>query len=105
MKSILKPRQVGGLVQAWQSQDRSFHDLFLKLNLKCEPENYPGVLIVSDVDHHHTLVASVESLQKELPVLLKQIEGEKVAYWKLERNCQKRTKILSDLAAHPVFVG
>ena len=65
MDSRQKPMQCGGFLQTWQSPDRSFHHLFLKLDLDCEPSNYPGVLIVSDVNHSQVLVANVESLRKE----------------------------------------
>lgn len=105
MESILKPRQAGGLLQAWRNPDSTFHHLFLKLNLDCEPDNYPGVLIVSDVHHHHVLVAAVNSLQKELPLLLQQLEGERIVYWYLEQNEQERSRIVFGLTTHPVFVG
>ena len=92
-------------MQAWKSPDGSFRHLFLKLDFDCEPENYPGILIVSDVEHRQVRVTAVKSLLKELPPLLKQIDGEVVAYWCLEDNGKERTKILSGLTEHPVFVG
>lgn len=105
MESILKPIQAGGLLQAWRNPDGSFHQLFLKLDLDCEPEKYPGILIASDISHRHVLVAAVKNLHKELPLLLKQIEGKEVVYWWREEDGHERSKILSGLTGHPVFVG
>ena len=102
---MMKPMQAGGLLQIWQNPKGSYHHLFLKLDLDCEPEDYPGVLIVSDVHHRQVLVTAVESLHKELHSLLQKIEGEGVACWKREQKAQERSKILSDLTANPVFVG
>lgn len=92
-------------MQTWKSPDGSFHHLFLKLDFDCEPDNYPGILIVSDVAHRQVRATAVKSLLKELPLFLKQIDGEVVAYWWLEDNDKERTRILSGLTDHPVFVG
>ena len=105
MGSKQKPIQCGGLIQIWQSPDRSYRHHFLKLDLDCELSNYPGVLIVSHVNHSQVLVANVESLRKELPRLLEQIGDEVIAHWSLEEDDQKRSSILSRLTAHPLFAG
>ena len=100
-----KPRQGGGLMQAWQSPNRTYRHALVKLDLNCEPDPYPGVTIVSDLSHSQVFIAEVQNLQKDLPQLLKRIKGEPVAYWSLEMDAQKRKEILSGLTSHPVFVG
>jgi hypothetical protein len=105
MDSKQKPRQGGGLMQTWQNPDKTYRRMFLKLALNCDPDPYPGVVIVSDVSHSQVFVAEVQNLQKDLPQLLKRIKGEAVAYWDLEMDAQKRKEILLGLTSHPLFVG
>ena len=105
MDSKQKPRQGGGLMQTWQSPDKIYRHIFQKLDLNCEPDPYPGVVIVSDVSHSQVFVAEVQNVQKELPRLLGKIEGETVAYCDLEMDAQKRKDILSSLTSQPLFYG
>ena len=105
MESTRKPRQGGGLMQAWQSPDGEFHRLLLKLDLDCQPDPYPGVVSICDPSHAHVFVAEVKNLQRELPALLKKIEGTPIACFDLELDDQKRTKIMAGLSSRPQFVG
>ncbi len=92
-------------MRTWQNPDRTYHRMFLMLAPDCDPDPYPGVVIVSDANHNRAFVAEVQNLQKELPQLLKRIEGEAVAYWDLEMDVQERKEILRGLTSHPIFVG
>ncbi len=62
-----KPIQAGGMCHTWRSPDNSFRHLFLKLDLDCEPDKHPGIVIVSDEHHQRACAAAVKNLQKELP--------------------------------------
>ena len=104
MDSKRKPGQGNARTHAWQSPNKSYHHMFLKLNLNCEPDPYPGVAIISDVSHSQVFIVEVQNFQKDLPEMLKRIRGEAVAYWSLEMDAQKRKEILSGLTSHPVFV-
>ena len=100
-----KPRQGGGLVQSWRNPNGDYSHAFLRLVLSNEPDNYPGVLIISDIVQHNVQIFIVKSLLKELPNLLKNFEDEIVAYWCLETNEKECNNIRTGLTEHPVFVG
>lgn len=105
MESTEKPRQGGGLMQAWQSPDRRFHRCLLRLDLDCQPDPYPGVVIICDASHTQIFVAEVANLKKELPALLRRVEGDPIAYFDLEMDDKERKKIMAGLTPHPQFVG
>lgn len=105
MNPGLKPIQGGGMCHAWQSPDGNFKHLFLKLDLSCEPDNYPGILIVADEHCTKAVATAVKNLRRELSQLLNATPGTPVAYWWLEQDAQKLKQILSQLTEHPVFVG
>lgn len=89
----------------WRSPDGRFKHLFLRLDLGCEPDGYPGILIVTDERCTQAVASAVTNLRKELPQLLKATSGTPVAYWWLEQDAQKRKDMLSQLTERPVFVG
>ena len=102
----LKPKyamQTSGICHLWRSPDGSFEHTFLKLNFECEPDRYPGVVIVTDDNYEQAFAAAVQNLQRDLPALLKQTQGKPVAYWWLEQNENEVKRILSGLTGHPVF--
>jgi hypothetical protein len=95
--------QAGGMLHLWRSPDGSFKHLFLKLDFECEPDKYPGVVIVADEHYRHAFAVAVQNLQRELPALLQQVNGKPVAYWWLERDQNELKRILAGLTEHPVF--
>jgi len=99
------PLQGGGVLRAWQSSDRTFHHLFLTLDLQCKPDHYPGVVIISNKEHSQVMVKEVDNLEKELPQLLGEFEGTPEIYWDLETDEGKRGEIVNALTENPVFVG
>ena len=105
MSPQLRPMQVGGILHAWQSPRGNFKHVFLKLDLGCEPDNYPGIVIIADEGCHQAIAILVKNLRKEFPQLLKAATGIPVVYWWLERDVQEARRILSSLTEHPVFVG
>jgi hypothetical protein len=96
-------RQGGGVCHLWRSPDGNFKHTFLKLDFECEPDMYPGIVIVTDVHYQEVFAAAVQNLQRELPALLKRIEGKAFAYWWLEQDMNEAKRILSGLTEHPVF--
>src|SRR5450759_1632563 len=95
--------QVGGMLHLWRSPDGNFKHSFLKLDFECEPDKYPGIVIVADAHYQHAFATAVKNLQRELSALLQQVQGKPVAYWWLERDQNKLMSILSGLTEHPVF--
>jgi hypothetical protein len=99
------PIQGGGMLRVWQSPDRKFKHTFLTLDLDCKPDNYPGIVIISDKSHRVVSVTEVKNLERELPSLMAKFESQPEVYWDLETNAQRRKEILSSLTSDPVFVG
>ena len=95
--------QAGGACRLWQSPDGNFKHTFLKLDFDCEPDKYPGVVIVTNEHYENACASIVKNLQRELPALLKQVNGTPVAYWWLETDEKQAQSILASLTEHPVF--
>lgn len=102
----LKPKyamQTEGMCHSWRCPDGSFNHLFLKLDSECEPDNRPGIVIVTDEHYQHAFSAAVKNLRRELAALLLQVQGKPVVYWWLEQDQNELKRILSGLTEHPVF--
>ncbi len=99
------PLQASGLVETWQSPDRTFNHMFLKLDLDCRPDGHAGVVILTDESHQPELISEVENLEKDLPRLLEECKGTPLVYWDLEDDRARRREILDKLTPHPVYVG
>lgn len=95
--------QTGGMCHLWRSPDGNFKHSFLKLDFECEPDKYPGIVIVADEHYQHAFSAAVKDLQRELPALLLQVQGKPVAYWCLAKDQNELKRILSGITEHPVF--
>lgn len=102
----LKPKyamQAGGMCHLWQSPDGQFKHSFLKLDFDCEPDRHAGIVIVADENYQNSFAVTVQNLHRELPSLLKQIQGKPVAYWWLKSDQKERQRVLSGITEHPVF--
>ena len=97
------PMQTGGNMHAWCNPNRNFKHAFLRLNLACEPDRYPGIVIVADENLRNALAIEVENLQEELPALLRAAPEKSVVYWWLEQDKDKRQRVLSNLTSRPEF--
>lgn len=95
--------QAGGKVRKWSNPDRTFSQIFLKLNFDCEADPYPGILILTDKSYAHSSAIAVADLRKELPALLAPLEDNVIAYWWLQRDERERSRVLSELTATPRF--
>jgi len=87
----------------WKSPDGNFKHTFLKLDLDCEPDKYPGIVIVTDEHYQHAIAKSVQNLNRELPTLLKPVAEKSVVYWWLQKDQNEVKRVLSGLTDHPVF--
>lgn len=105
MNERLKPIQVSGMLHAWRSPDTSFKHIFLKLDFSCEPDNYPGIVIVTDENCCRAVATAVTNLRKDLPQLLKSRPEARIAYWSLQQDVTETARILAGLTEHPTFVG
>ena len=105
MTKDLKPIQTGGMCHAWQSPDGTFKHVLLKLDLSCEPDPYPGVVIIADEHCMHAVASAVKSLRKELKQKMAGAPPKSVAYWSLQQDEAELTRILSGLTERPTFYG
>jgi hypothetical protein len=102
---ISKPIQSGGSNHVWGSPDGKFRHPFLRLNLDCEFDKYPGVVILADEAHKSAVTIVIDNLHKELPVLLEKSQDRNVIYWCLEENKIEREQIFQGITEHPVYIG
>lgn len=100
-----RPIQASGVCHLWGNPLSSFRHLFVLLDLDCQVDKYPGVVIISDKHHRQTFASAVENLQDELPALIGRITHAPNVYWSLQRDRKRRDRLLSDLSANPVFLG
>ena len=105
MTETLKPIQTGGMCHLWQNVSGSFKHLFLKLDLRCEPDRYPGIVIVANANCGSATASKVDNLSRELPALLQAFANDSVVYWSLQPDVQHREEIFIELTQHPVFIG
>ena len=89
----------------WQSPDAGHKQIFLELDLKCEPDPSPGVVIIADEHRSHATASAVKNLQKDLQALLQASPPRAIVYWKLEQDESSIARLLRDLTLHPIFLG
>lgn len=105
MNSTNKPVQTRGDLLMWRNPENSYRHYFLELDLKCELDDCPGILIISDATHSNVSVFNIERLWNELPKLIKNKKDKVVAYWWRVDDTDERSRMLSNLTARPVFLG
>jgi len=99
-----KPYQTGFTCHAWQSPDGTFKHIFPRLNLDCELDSVPGVVIVTDGSCRYATASEVRTLRTELPALLA-ATPDPVVYWLARPDKNERQALLSELTKHPIFFG
>jgi hypothetical protein len=100
----LKPIQTGFTCHAWRSPDTSYKVIFPKLDLTCELDAAPGIVIVATPDCRSATASEVMNLRAELPKLLTKSQNPAV-YWLRCPKQHERSELLSGLTEHPVFFG
>ncbi|MEY8214858.1 MAG: hypothetical protein RPR97_10315 [Colwellia sp.] len=109
----MKPLQPTGLMVSWQSPNKKFVHTFAIIDLQCELDNYPGILIISDISNTPLLVKNVANLRNDFQELRNSIDYqiEVKVYWSSVTDLhdlngtEERHKIVSGLTDHPVLIG
>jgi hypothetical protein len=100
----MKPIQGGGELRWWASPDKKYRHLFVRVNMECQPDHYPGIVIITDSRHQNSEIHEVKDLSRELDALLNQYSDEAVVYWDVEFNEEKRKIIMRELSSIPKFI-
>lgn len=95
--------QTGGDLRRWSNPQRTFHHALLKLNLECEADPYPGVLILTDPVYEKASAMAVKNLRNELSKILEPLSDATIAYWWLSVKDAERERLLNGLTTTPVF--
>jgi hypothetical protein len=95
--------QTSGTLHVWRNPSNNFKHAFLRIDFRCNLDPRPGIVIITNENYQHAFASAVKNLQRELPALLNQIQGNPVAYWWLEQNKNEIERILSGITEHPVF--
>ena len=105
MTNDSRPIQVGGMLHAWQSPDAKFRHALLQLDPSCEPDPYPGIVVICDARRQEARLMAVRNLRRELPHLLQDAKPQTLVYWSVETNDEKRLALSVGLTEHPQFIG
>lgn len=97
------PIQVEGYMRQWSNPERTFRFSLVKVNLDCEPDAYPGILILTDPSYREATLREIKDPRNELPKILEHLPDDTIAYWRIVREDEKRRQILIGLTATPIF--
>jgi len=92
-----------GDMRQWSNPERTFHFSLVRINFDCEPDAYPGVLILTDPSYRRAIAVEVRDPRKELPTILAPLPDETIAYWRIVREDDERKKVLAGLTENPIF--
>lgn len=95
--------QTGGDMRHWSNPERTFRFSLLKANFDCEPDAYPGVLILTDPGYRNAKALELKDPRKELSKILAPLPDDTVAYWRIVRDDGERKRVLAGLTAAPIF--
>lgn len=100
----MKRRQGGGVLVWWRSPDKQYKHLFVGIDMGCEPDNYPGIVILFDSAQDKVQISEVNDCSMELDGLLKKFGGSPKVYWDVELYPEKRKILLQELTSSPVII-
>lgn len=95
--------QTGGEMHRWSNPERTFHFSLVKVNFDCEPDAYPGILILTNRSYRHATAIEVKNPRKELPKILAPLADDTIAYWRIVREDDERKKVLTGLTVNPIY--
>jgi hypothetical protein len=95
--------QTGGEMRHWSNPEHTFRFSLLKVNLDCEFDAYPGVVILTDPGYRNARVLELKDPRKELSKILAPLPDDTLVYWRIVRDDGERKKALAGLTAGPIF--
>jgi hypothetical protein len=95
--------QTGGQLRSWSSPDRKFRQQLLKLDLQCEADSRPGVLILTQPGHHHARTLSVKNAKTELGAILAKEPDDVIVYWRMWDAPLELQRLVSGLTENPIY--
>ena len=95
--------QAGGDMRQWSNPERTFRFSLVKVNFDCEPDAYPGVLILTDPSYKEATLLEVTDPRMELFNILAPLPDDSIAYWRIVREDEERRKVMVGLTANPIF--
>ena len=95
--------QAGGQLRQWSNPERTFHISLVKVDFDCQPDAYPGILIITDPGYKEATLLEVKDPRKELPMILEPLPEGTIAYWQIVQEDEERRKVIAGLTAKPVF--
>lgn len=95
--------QTGGNMRQWSNPERSFRFSLVKVDFDCEPDAYPGVLILTDPSYKNATLREMKEPRKELPKILEHLPDDTIAYWRIVQKDEERRKVMTGLTATPIF--
>lgn len=95
--------QTCGDLRKWSNPERTYDHILLKMDLECEADPYPGILILTDRNYNNASASLVTNLRKELPKLLGLLGEDAIVYWCMIYKEEDRQDALRRLTSAPVF--
>lgn len=90
-------------MRQWSNPERTYRFSLVKVNFDCEPDPYPGVLILTDPSYRDATLLEIKNPRKELPKILEPLPDDTVAYWRIVGEDEERRLVMAGLTAKPVF--
>lgn len=95
--------QTAGDMRHWSNPERTFKLAMIKFNFDCEPDVYPGILIVTDPEYRKVNVIEVFVPRRELPQIFASLPDNTIAFWRISGKEEERKEILAKLTSTPIF--
>lgn len=95
--------QTSGEMRQWSNPERTYHFSLVKMNFDCEPDAYPGVLILTEPSYRRATAIELKDPRKELPKIFAPLPDDTIAYWRIVREEGERKKVLAGLTGNPIF--
>jgi hypothetical protein len=97
------PVQTRGELRSWSSPDRKFRQQLLKLDLACQADSLPGVLVLTQPGFRTARALAVQDARKELGAILAKEPDDVIVYWRMHQSPFELQRLLSGLTAEPIY--
>jgi hypothetical protein len=95
--------QTRGQLRSWSSPDRKFRQQLLKLDLECEADSRPGVLILTQPGHQHARALMVKNAKTELGPILAKEPDDVIVYWRMLEAPSDLNRLMTGLTQNPIY--